>query len=163
MHIIQKNTKYNCNHIAGGINMDEQTRKLLEECSVGCRMAVESFEQIKEYVKDTEFKKLINDYTEKHRALEDETVSLLKDSGNEAKSPGVMASTFSWFTTEMKLTFNSDNTQVAKLLIDGCAMGIKTLGEKAHQYDKADKKAAELAQRIIKTEEVLMKKLKEYL
>ena len=52
MHIIQKNTKYNCNHIAGGINMDEQTRKLLEECSVGCRMAVESFEQIKEYVKE---------------------------------------------------------------------------------------------------------------
>lgn len=56
--------------------MDEQTRKLLEECSVGCRMAVESFEQIKEYVKDTEFKKLINEYTEKHRALEDEAVSL---------------------------------------------------------------------------------------
>ena len=48
---------------------NEQTRKLLEECSVGCRMAVESFEQIKEYVKDTEFKKLINEYTEKHRAL----------------------------------------------------------------------------------------------
>lgn len=163
MHIIQKNTKYNCNHIAGGINMDEQTRKLLEECSVGCRMAVESFEQIKEYVKDTEFKKLINEYTEKHRALEDEAVTLLKDSGNEPKSPGVMASTFSWFTTEMKLTFNSDNTQIAKLLIDGCAMGIKTLGEKAHQYDKADKKAAELAQKIIRTEEELMKKLKDYL
>ncbi len=146
-----------------GINMDEQTRKLLEECTVGCRMAVESFEQIKEYVKDTEFKKLINDYTEKHRGLEDEAVTLLKDSGNEPKSPGVMASTFSWFTTEMKLTFNSDNTQIAKLLIDGCAMGIKTLGEKAHQYDKADKKAADLAQKIIKTEEELMKKLKEYL
>ena len=74
-----------------------------------------------------------------------------------------MASTFSWFTTEMKLTFNSDNTQVAKLLIDGCAMGIKTLGEKAHQYDKADKKAADLAQKIIGTEEELMKKLKDYL
>ena len=133
--------------------MDEQTRKLLEECSAGCRMAVESFEQIKEYVKDTEFKKLINDYTEKHRKLEDEAVTLLKDSGNEAKSPGVMASTFSWFTTEMKLTFNSD----------GCAMGIKTLGEKAHQYDKADKKAADLAQKIIGTEEELMKKLKDYL
>ena len=42
-------------------------------------------------------------------------------------------------------------------------MGIKTLGEKAHQYDKADKKTAELAQKIIRTEEELMKKLKEYL
>ncbi len=143
--------------------MDEQTRKLFEECSSGCRMAVESFEQIKEYTKDTEFKKLINDYTEKHRNLEDEAAALLKDSGNEAKSPGIMASTFSWFTTEMKLTFNSGNTQIAKLLMDGCTMGIKTLGEKAHQYDKADKKAADLAQKIIRTEEELMKKLKDYL
>lgn len=143
--------------------MDEQTRKLLEECCIGCRMAVESFEQIKEYVKDIEFRKLINDYTKKHQVLEDEAITLLKDSGNKAKSPGVMASTFSWFTTEMKLTFNSDNTQVAKLLMDGCTMGIKTLGEKAHQYNKADKKAADLTQKIIRAEEDLMKKLKNYL
>ena len=40
--------------------MDEQTIKLLEECCSGCRMAVESFEQIKEYVKDTDLKKLIS-------------------------------------------------------------------------------------------------------
>ena len=26
--------------------MDEQTRKLLEECSIGCKMAVNSLEQI---------------------------------------------------------------------------------------------------------------------
>lgn len=143
--------------------MDEQTRKLLEECCSGCRMAVESFEQIKEYVKDIEFRKLINDYTEKHRNFEDEAVTLLKKSGYAAKSPGVMASTFSWFSTEMKLTFNNDNTQAAKLLMDGCTMGIKTLGEKAHQYDKADKKAADLTQKIIRAEEDLMKKLKDYL
>lgn len=143
--------------------MDEQTRKLLEECCIGCKMAVESFEQIKEYVKDTEFRKLINDYTEKHRRLEDEAASYLKGAGIEAKSPGVMASAFSWFTTELKLTFNSDNLQIARLLIDGCAMGIKTLGEKANQYDKADKKASDLAQKIIRTEEELLRKLKDFL
>ena len=53
--------------------------------------------------------------------------------------------------------------QTRKLLIDGCTMGIKTLGEKTHQYDKADKKAADLAQKIIRTDEELMKKLKDYL
>ena len=115
--------------------MDEQTIKLLEECCSGCRMAVESFEQIKEYVKDTDLKKLISDYTEKHRSLEKEAASLLKESGNEEQSAGFMASALSRLTTEIKLTFNSDNSQVAKLLIDGCTMGIKTLGEKANQYD----------------------------
>ena len=31
--------------------MDEQTRKLLEECCSGCRMAIESFRQVQEYVR----------------------------------------------------------------------------------------------------------------
>ena len=143
--------------------MDEQTRKLLEECCVGCKMAVESFGQVKEYVKDTRFRELIDEQIAKHQKLEDEAVSLLKNSGIEAKSPGVMASAMSWFTTEMKLAFNSDNLQIARLLIDGCTMGIKTLGEKVNQYDKADKKASDLADRIIRTEESLLKELKDFL
>ena len=53
--------------------------------------------------------------------------------------------------------------QTRKRLIDRCTMGIKTPGEKTHQYDKADKKAADLAQKIIRTDEELMKKLKDYL
>ena len=88
---------------------------------------------------------------------------MLKDGGYEEKSPGVMASTFSWFTTEVKLTVNSDNTQIAKLLMDGCNMGIKSLGEKLNQYSGAEKKAADLAQKIIHTEEALMKKLQKFL
>ena len=74
-----------------------------------------------------------------------------------------MASAMSWFTTEIKLAFNSDNLQIARLLIDGCTMGIKTLGEKVNQYDKADKKASDLADMIIRTEESLLKELKDFL
>ena len=135
--------------------MDEQTRKLLEECSSGCRMAADSFGQVREYVRDTNLLRLIDDYTEKHRQLEEEAASLLKEAGNEEKEPGVMASTLSWFT--------SSNSQVAKLLMDGCNMGIKTLGEKANRYGNADRKASSLTQKIIRTEEELMKKLQEYL
>lgn len=143
--------------------MDEQTRKLLESCCSGCQMAVENFRQVQEYAKDTNLKQLISDYTEKHRQLEEEATSLLKESGNSEKSPGIMASTMAHITTDIKLTLNNDNTQIAKLLIDGCAMGIKTLGEKAHQYAQADKKALTLTDHIIRTEEELMKKLKDFL
>ena len=143
--------------------MDEQTRKLLEECCSGCRMAVESFRQVQEYVRDAGLKELISDYTEKHCRLEEEAASLLKEPGNPEKSPGIMASAMSHFTTDIKLALDSGNTQIAKLLIDGCAMGIKTLGEKSNQYSRADKKAASLAGRIIRTEEELMKKLKDFL
>lgn len=142
--------------------MDEQTRLLLEECSSGCKMAINSLEQTSEFIKDPDLLKLIDDYTEKHRQLEAEAVTLLSNSGNEDKEPGAMASTFAWFTTEMKLTFDS-SSQIAKLLTDGCNMGIKTLGEKANELKGADKKAADLTQKIIRTEDELMKKLREYL
>ena len=143
--------------------MDEQTRKLLEECCLGCKMAEESFGQIKEFVRDSGLQEVIGQYSLKHSQLKDEAITMLKDGGYEEKSPGVMASTFSWFTTEVKLTVNSDNTQIAKLLMDGCNMGIKSLGEKLNQYSGAEKKAADLAQKIIHTEEALMKKLQKFL
>ena len=74
-----------------------------------------------------------------------------------------MGTTHSWFPSGVKLTMDSSNSQIAKLLMDGCNMGIKTLGEKANQYGNADRKASALTQKIIRTEEELMKKLQEYL
>ena len=114
--------------------MDEQTRKLLEECSSGCKMAVNSMEQVSEYIKDTKLKELADSFTEKLRELEAETAVLLNDAGNDEKA-----------------------------LMDGCNMGIKTLGEKLHQYSQADKSAADLTRRIIKGNEDMMKKLQEFL
>ena len=95
--------------------------------------------------------------------LQAETAALLNDAGNDEKAPGAAASTFAWLTTEIKLAVNSTNTHIAKLLMDGCNMGIKTLGEKLHQYSQADKSAADLTRRIIKGNEDMMKKLQEFL
>lgn len=143
--------------------MDEQTRKLLEECSSGSKMAKNSLNQILEYIKDTGLKNLVENYIAKHEKLEEEAAQALEKSGCEAKTPGVMSSAFAWFTTEMKLTFNDDNTQIAKLLMDGCNMGIKTLGERTNTLSQADAKAQSLARKIIETEQELMKELQAYL
>lgn len=143
--------------------MDEQTRKLLEECTIGCQMAAESLRQIREYIKDSGLLELVDLYTERHEKLRQEADERLSQSGYEPKEPGTVSSTFAWFTTEMKLTFNDDNTQIAKLLIDGCSMGIKTLGERRNTLSRADKKASDLAEKIIQTEEDLMKELQKYL
>ena len=139
--------------------MDEQTRKLLEECSIGCKMAVNSLDQITGYIKDSNLKKLVESYISHHKNLEAEAVKALQDSGNDAKDPGA----FAWFTTEMKLTFNDDNTRIAKLLMDGCNMGIQTLGERMNTLNQADSSALALARKIIKSEQELMKELQAFL
>ncbi len=143
--------------------MDEQTRKLLEECSSGCKMAVNSLDQITGYIKDSNLKKLVESYISHHKNLEAEAVKALQDSGNDAKDPGALSSVFAWFTTEMKLTFNDDNTRIAKLLMDGCNMGIQTLGERMNTLNQADSSALALARKIIKAEQDLMKELQAFL
>ena len=83
--------------------------------------------------------------------------------GFEPKDPGMLASAFSWFTTEIKLGMNSDNSEIAKVLIDGCSMGIKTLGERANTLCQADKSADSIARRIIKLEEQMIRELEPFL
>ena len=99
--------------------MDEQTRKLLEECTSGCKMAVSSIQQILEFTQDSALQKILNKYIEQQTHLQQTAESQLSADGFEPKDPGMLASAFSWFTTEIKLGMNSDNSEIAKVLIDG--------------------------------------------
>ena len=126
--------------------MDEQTRKLYEECNTGCQMAIESMQQIKDFTQDTTLFQLIEKYIDRHSRLGGNAKDHLIDSGNEVKAPGMMASAFSWFSTEL-----------------GCSMGIKTLGDRANTLNRADKSADALARKIIKTEEEMIRELESFL
>lgn len=143
--------------------MNEQTIKLLNECSSGCEMGADSMKQISRFIKDKDFKKMTDSYITKHEQLYKKAASLLADSGNNAKDPGVIATAFARITTEMKLSLNDDNTQIAKLLMDGCTMGIKSLGECINSSKDADSSAISLAKSIVKTEEDMMKDVQKYL
>lgn len=143
--------------------MNEDTIKLLEECDSGCKMALESMKQIIQYVEDEHLKVLIEDYKAKHDELEQKAEEMLEDNGKEEKKPGAMASAFSWFTTEVKLMIQDDNHQVAKILMDGCNMGIQSISENKNKYSQAKKEVLSLADDLVKIEESFMKDLKDYL
>lgn len=143
--------------------MQEDTKKLLEECTSGCKMAIHSMEQIKEYVKDDKQLELIESYKQKHQELEKEAATLLQEVGTPEKEPGVMAVAFSWFTTEMKLMMREDSGQIAKLMMDGCNMGIQSIGGFLNQYVGASSESQSLAKELVRTEEEFMKELKQFL
>ena len=105
--------------------MDAQTRGLLRECSLGCKMAINSFDQMRDFVKNEELKELMDTYDKKHKAYEEKAAKMLLEEGSQEKEPGMMASAFSKLTTEMKLMMKDDSSQVAKLVMDGCNMGIQ--------------------------------------
>src|SRR5699024_5313945 len=71
--------------------MDEQTRKLLEECTIGCQMAADSLQQIRGYIKDSGLQELTDQYTKRHEKLRQEADECLAQNGYEPKEPGTVS------------------------------------------------------------------------
>ena len=143
--------------------MTDDTRLLLEECESGCKMAVQSMKQVEEYIKDKDLLDKVVNCRKEHERLGERTKDLLKEAQEPTKEPPKMASTMSWITTEMKLMVNAENHQIAKIMMDGCNMGIQSVSEYLNKYTTADSRASELARDIVDVEERFMKEMKHYI
>ena len=143
--------------------MGEQTRKLLEECSKGCKMAAESIDQIREHIKDRKMQELVSGYRKKHRDLEREADRHLAEEGEEEPQAGLAVSAMSWITTNVKLLIDESGSQIAKLRMDGCNMGIQGITEAQNRYKEASRESRSLAEKLVKLEEQFSKDLKVYL
>ena len=143
--------------------MEEHTKKLLEECNSGCKMAVNSMDQVSEYIEDEKLSQVVGVYRDKHKKIEDKSSELLQRYGETGKEPGAAASVFSWFTTEIKLMLKDDRNQIAKLLMDGCNMGIQSISEDRNKYSGASKESMDLANDLVGIEGDFMWELKYFL
>lgn len=143
--------------------MNEDTMKLLQECSSGCKMAVESIDEVKEYTQDESLKKILDSYRRKHEKLEREASTLLLEAGRSDKEPGMMASIMSKFMTDFKLMMKNDSHQAGKLMMDGSNMGIQSICKYVNDYAQADDKAKDIAKRLVKIEEEFMLEMKQFM
>ena len=75
--------------------MQEDTRKLLQECNSGCKMAINSMQQIQDYITSEGLSTLIRESTERHEELEAESARLLEENGEyEKEHPAMLAADF---------------------------------------------------------------------
>ena len=86
------------------------------------------------------------------------------EAGVSEKDPSPVASASSWITTEMRLMMKGDCHQVAKLMMNGCNMGIQSIAKDIQnsvgmQAGKPDR----LQKVLIHTEEDFMGRMKEFL
>ncbi len=139
--------------------INNDTINLLKECNSGCKMATNGMEHVMGYVKDTGLKQLINDYNKRHIDLGDKCHSLLNEYGADERDPHQVAKAMSWVSTEVKLSLKSDARQIRNILIDGCAMGIKSIGGYMEQYPAANDESVHIANDLIGIEQDFMEKL----
>lgn len=145
------------------MTMKSDTISLAGHCDAGCKMAVDSMEQISRYVTDENLRTVINSSKNRHKDLEQEASGLLNKYGRNEKEPARMALAFSWISTEMKMMFKDDNNQIAKIMMNGCNMGIQSISEDINKYSNASGESVSLAKKIVKAEENFMKDLERFL
>ena len=126
--------------------MEEQTLHILNECSSGCKMAIHSMQQVLEYVENAA-----------------RTAKALTCYGEKGKKPGAAAETFAWLTTEMKMLIRDDSSQIAKIMTNGCNMGIQSIMEVLNENPEADRESKNIAGDLVKAEEHFADDLKAFL
>jgi len=143
--------------------MEDHTIALLQECSQGCKMGIKSINQVSEYVSDQGLKRIIEKYRAEHQRVESEIGHLLNHHGKESKEPEMMATAMSWVSTEMKMMRKDDDRQAAKIMTEGCDMGIRTISGFINQYSGASKTSIALAKDLVQMEEKFREEMKPYL
>lgn len=121
--------------------MDTATYEVLKECSTGCKMALNSIEQLAVYLKDQDMQDLFCKYKEEYEQIEKEAARLSGGETEEEKISEKAAETFAWFSAEMKLLLNDDHAKIAEMMIDGANMGLNPSQRNGIVIRKQKKKA----------------------
>lgn len=142
---------------------DEDTIKLLRECSSGIEMAVASIDEVVDKANDQKMKKLLHDFQNEHKKIGDVVKNLLIKNDEKQKSPNPIAKGMSWMKTNIMTTVESKDATIADLIVDGCNMGVKSLSRFLNQFKNADEESKSIAHKLISLEEKLSKELREFL
>lgn len=143
--------------------MEDETICLLKECSSGCKMAIESIDQVLGSATDENLVQVLNKSKEMHQELETRANEQLQKYGKNEEEPGMMVSMMAQLSTHMKLLVKGDAAQIAKIMMDGCNMGIESVSKYLNQYKNANEESRKLAEDIVEASEDFQQDLKQFL
>ena len=143
--------------------IEADTIRLLRECDAGIKMGVEAIQEVEQYSSDPELRQFLKSNMAEHEKLQSELQELLDQYHDDGKDPNAMAKGMSWLKTNIKLAVDESDKTIADLITDGCNMGVKSLNRYLNQYEAADEKSKDIANRVISLEETLAKDIRKVL
>ncbi len=139
------------------------TLELLRECDAGTKTAMNSIREVLGNINSAALRKALTDSLNKHEYIKNEIDAILCRMSEEGKEPNPMARMMSWMKINIKLMEKPDDKTVAKLMFEGCNMGIQQVSSYLNDFTEADSRSREIAERLIATEGELAGALREYL
>lgn len=145
------------------MNSEKETVKILQECDSGVKMSVDALNEASQRTQNPELKNLLNKSIDEHSGIGKEINTLLNEKNAQGKEPNVIAKTMSKMKIDTQMLVNSGDETTAKLMYDGCSMGIEKLSEYVNMYPNAEQSAKNTAEKLIKCEQRLADELRQYL
>ena len=139
------------------------TVKLLKECDSGLVMAISSLEHVKYEAKADNFANMLDKYYKNHIKIKEDIDKMLSEYNASEKDANPLAEAMSNMKTDLKLTLNHTDNEIADLMIDGCNMGIKSVSKYMNQYSNAKQDIMQLANDIVVLEQNFSNELRQYL
>lgn len=141
----------------------EDTVCLLRECDAGARMGASSIEDVLSRGPSEALSEHLHASRARHDALSREIRAALERFGDEGKPPAAVARGMAWLKTAAEWAVSPTDTAAARLIIDGCDMGVRSLDGYLHKYAAADESSKDIAKRLIALEEGLAADMRDFL
>lgn len=143
--------------------VEKDTIKLLRQCDLGIKMGVSGIADMIPYAKSEKMKSCLTSSKSEHERLARECEAMLEDYGDEGKSPNPLITGMSAMKSALKLGIHPGDSNIADIMLDGCAMGTKSLSEYLNKYTRAEEKAKDITKKLISMEDALAKRMREFL
>lgn len=141
---------------------ESDTEKLLKECDAGIKMGIASLEDVMSASYDPNLERRIKSGKKEHEELRVRTEDRLNHIGCAGKDPAPMAKLMSHMKTKLVTAYDPGDKAVARLVSDGCDMGVKSLSRYLDKYAAADADSKALAGDIIAAERQLTADMKRF-
>ena len=142
---------------------NEDTIKLLRECSAGVKMGVATIDELLPHVQDPKFKDALYSSNTTHEKIYADINDYLHKYDVPKKDPPVIASSMAKMKTDMQITMHKSDKTIADIITDGCNTGVKSLTRYLNEYGTANENVKHLTKRLIDSEEKLIESIKDYL
>lgn len=142
---------------------ENDTVKILRECDSGVKMSVDSLHDAADRADNEELRDMLRGSIAEHEQIGREIREMLDEKHAPGKEPGVIASAMSKMKINAKMMIDNGDETTARLMYDGCTMGVEKLSEYVNMYPHAEPKAKNAAEKLIKCEQRLADELRQYL
>ena len=143
--------------------VNEDTFSLLKECDAGVKMATDALDDVRGYAATPEMRALLNTSRQQHEWIGREVEDMLKKCGGKEREPHPVARKMASVKTNVKLSADNSEPNIAEVIADGCTMGVKSLKGYLEQYKGAEVPARALCRTLVAVEEQLGTEIRQFL